>query len=84
MAVFRFYNNVYENFGLKMNKNPPIDIRFSDIMKDWLALQKYLFSISDSKDFGFQITLYRQFMVCLRAALLPPNPIQPLENKFTM
>ena len=67
-----------------MNRNPTIDIKFADMMMDWLSLQKYLMAISDSKDNGYQITCYRQFLICLKAALSPPNGLEPLYNKFTM
>ena len=60
-----------------------MEMKFADIMQDWLSLQKYLLKISDSKDKGYDATTYRQFLIVLKAALMPES-LPPMENPLTL
>lgn len=86
VSVYKFYNKTMTLFGLNNvdGKNVELDIEFIDGLRDYLALQKYLMAISDSKDKGFQITLYRQLHIVLQAALLPDNEGPPMHNHLIM
>ena len=74
------------SFGLNNvdEKNVELDIEFIEDMREYLALQKYLMSVSDSKQNGFQIILYRQLHIVLKAALLPDTGRPPMHNHLIM
>ena len=75
LGIYKVYNSSFSSFGLEVNGSK-IEPKFADLIREWLALQKYLLNISDSKSKGFKITAYRQFHICLRAALLSmDNPL---------
>lgn len=86
VSLHHFYNKMMACFGLDNvdGKNVELDIEFIEDMREYLALQKYLMSVSDSKENGFQITLYRQLLIVLKAGLLPDNGRPPLHNHLIM
>ena len=60
-----------------------MEMKFADIMQDWLSLQKYMLKISDSKHMGYDATAYRQFLIVLKSALMP-EILPPMENPLTL
>ena len=78
------YNSAHGNFGLANHtRNPKMEMKFADIQRDWLSLQKLLLKISDSKHTGYDATTYRQFLITLKAALMP-EILPPMENPLTL
>lgn len=86
VSCYKFYNQLMPSFGLDRvdGKNVELDLEFIEILREYLALQRYLMAKSDSKQDGFQITLYRQLHIVLRAALLPDNAHPPMHNHLIM
>lgn len=86
VSLHHFYNKTMASFGLNNfdGENVELDIEFIEDMRRYLGLQKYLMFVSDSKQNGFQITLYRQLHIVLKAALLPDNGRPPMHNHLIM
>ena len=85
MALYKVYNTSHGNFGLANHtRNPKMEMKFADIMQEWLSLQNYLLMISDSKKCGFEATTYRQFLIVLKAAVMPESCLPPMENPLTL
>ena len=84
-ALYKVYNSSHGNFGLAYHtRNPKMEMKFADIMQDWLSLQKYLLMISYSKHTGYEATTHHQFLIVLKAAVIPESCQPPIENPLTL
>ena len=61
-----------------------MEMKFAEIMQDWLSLQKNFLMISDLKHTGYEATTYHQFLIVLKATVMPESCSPQIENPLTL